>query len=384
VDAAQLTAASSPEPRKVPLQLAPRPRAPNLNRLLVSAYKIFGFGVLTAILLGLVGYFSVNLFYLFDRRWALPAIISPTDERVLHLDEQEAEQESLRQKLLIERYDLEARLKDANRVIEVETAFQDRFSPAVLGDVQTRRAELRGLRSLFADYANTKSEIVRSNQAYSGLSRQRNQELLDAHLLEKDNYINTNFQLSEIAHSNLSLAENEANLLARTSELQHEISAMEATGKHGQPARSMSYETLRMEQELSHSKIEAARARDQTGSLRQSIQAIDESIETYDRMLRQIRESPYLKAVERNLNVAFMPYENASNMAKGTDLFACRFGLIGCHLVGKLGEPLDGEVSTKHPLHNQILRGVMVELDLVDPAGARPQVLFAHRPPLLF
>jgi len=383
MDAAHAT--SSSEHRKVePLHLAPRPRASHLNRLLVSAYKIFGFGVLTAILLGLIGYFGVNLFYLFDRHWILPAIISPTDERVLHLDEQEAEQAALRQKLLIERYDLAARLKDANRVIEVETEFQERFAPAVQGDIQARRTELKRLQDLFTDYATTKAEILRSNEAYSGLSRQRNQELLEAHLVERDNFVNNNFQLSQIAHGNLSLAENEANLFARTSELEHEISAMEATNRRGRGGRSLSYESLRMEQEFSHSVIEAAKARDQTESLQQSLQAVDESIDTYDRMLRQIRDSPYLKAVERHLSVAFMPYDNASNMTKGTDLYACRFGLVGCHWVGKLGEPLDGEVSTKHPLHNQILRGVMVELDLVDPAWARPQVLFTRRPPLFF
>jgi hypothetical protein len=375
-------ASSNPEPRQ-PLHLAPRPRRPHLSRLLVSAYKAFGFGVLTAILVGLVGYFGVNLFYLFDHHWILPAIISPTDERVLHLDEQEAEQASLRQKLLIERYDLAARLKDASRIIEVENQFQERFAPAVRGDIQARRTELRRLQDLFTDYANTKEEILRSNEAYSGLSRQRNKELLDAHLVERDNYVNNNFQLSQIAHSNLSLAENEANLFARTSELEHEINAMEATNRSGH-GRSLSYDSLRMEQELGHSAIEAAKARDQSEALQQSLAAIDESIETYDRMLRQIRESPYLKAVERHLSVAFMPYDNAANTAKGTDLYACRYGLIGCHKVGKLGDPLDGEVSTKHPLRNQILRGLMVELDLTDPAWARQQVLFTHRPPLFF
>jgi hypothetical protein len=68
----------------------------------------------------------------------------------------------------------------------------------------------------------------------------------------------------------------------------------------------------------------------------------------------------------------------------GADLYACRFGLVGCKRVGKLAEPLDGEVVTKHPLHNEILRGVMVELDLTDARWARQKVLFAGKPPLLF
>ena len=373
MDAAHAAPHTDVPTRKVPLHLAPRPRAPNVNRVLVTAYKLVGFGVLTAILLGLLSYFGVNLFYLVDRHWILPAIISPSDERVLHLNEQEAEQASLRQKLLVERYDLQAKLKDANRVIEVEGQFQGRFSGAVQGDVQARRAELHRLQDLFTDYAATKAEILTSNKAYSGLSRERNQELLDAHLEAQDNYVNNNFQLSQIAHGNLSLAENEANLFARTSELEHEIVAMEGTRRaHGGPA--LSYESLRMAQEFEHSTLEEARARDQREALQQSIQAIDISIGNYDRMLKEIRESPYLKAVERNLNVAFMPYENAGG--RDHRHRPLRLPLRPRRLPPRRQAGRAAGRRGPHqapPAQSELLRGVMVELELTDSAWARPQ-----------
>ena len=367
-----------------PLPLTRRPKAINLNSLLVTAYKFVGFGLLSVILLGLISYFGVNLFYLFDHHWILPAIISPTDERVLQLSEQVAQQEALRQKLVIERYDLRVKLEDANRIVEVEGRFQDRFASAVQGDVATRRTELQHLRDLFANYAGAKDEILRSNQAYSGLSRERSEEMMQAHLLEKDKYVATNYELSQIAHSNLTMAENEANLITKTTELEHEINAMEGAKRHGNGVRALSYDSLRMEQEFNHSVLDQAKARDERDALQHSLQAIDESIETYDRTLKAIRESPYLNAAEHHLSVAFMPYENMPSVGGGAELYACRFGLFGCTAVGRLGAPLDGEVSTKHPLHNQLLRGVMVELDLNNTDWARQKVLFAVHPPLFF
>jgi hypothetical protein len=370
-----------------PLQPLPvarrRPKAINLNSLLVTAYKFAGFGLLSVILIGLISYFGVNLFYLFDHHWILPAIISPTDERVLQLTEQVAQQEALRQKLLIERNDLQVKLEDNKRIVEVEAAFQERFSSAVQGDVETRRSELQHLRDLFANYAGTKQEILKSSQAYSGLSRERSEEMMQAHLLEKDRYVAANYEISQIAHSNLSLAESEANLMAKTTELEHEISAMEGAKRHGS-VRALSYDTLRMEQEFNHSVLDQARARDEHDAVQRSLQEVDDSIETYDRTLKAIRESPYLNAVEHHLSVAFIPYDNMPSVGRGTPLYACRFGLLGCSQVGRLGDPLDGEVTTKHPLHNQMLRGLMVDLDLNNPDWARQKVLFAGHPPLFF
>lgn len=371
--------------REAPLRLAPRPGGWwDLNRMLVTLYKVFGFGVLTVILLGLIGYFGVNLFYLFDHHWILPAIISPTDDRVLQLGEQFAEQEALRQKLVVQGYDLKARLLGAARTIEVENRFQGRFDSAVQGDVEARRAELKRLRDLFADYGDAKQEILKSSQAYAGLSRERSEEMMKAHLLQEDNYLTTNYELSQIAHSNLTLAQSEVSLSSRADELEHEIRAMENAHRRTSGASPLSYELLRMEQEYYRSMLEAAKARDEQEAVEQSLAAIDESIRRYDHMLKSIQDSPYLQAVEHHLSVAFLPYENEHDVEKGSRLYACRFGLIGCSLVGRLGQTLDGEVNNKHPLHNQVLRGVMVELDLTNPSWARQKVLFANRPPLLF
>ena len=50
--------------------------------------QLAGFAILTAILAGLASYLVLNLFYLFSTTWLQPAIVSPTDEKILHLSAQ--------------------------------------------------------------------------------------------------------------------------------------------------------------------------------------------------------------------------------------------------------------------------------------------------------
>src|SRR5882672_6767893 len=99
----------------------------SLNLVVVSVYKIIGFVVLTAILFGLGSYLSLNLFYLFDTSWLAPAILSPTDGRVLQMSAQLAQYSSEREKLVAQRQELMARVDDMRRVASTQKGFQAGF-----------------------------------------------------------------------------------------------------------------------------------------------------------------------------------------------------------------------------------------------------------------
>jgi hypothetical protein len=360
----------------------PRRRTMALNKLIVSAYKMIGFVILTAILLGLVSYLGLNLFYFFNKSWVAPTIISPTDERVLQLNSQLAQQESLRDKLRAERIGLIASLHDNDRIVAVQRQFQASYSRAVQADRRDRAAELAKLHSLSHAYTQAKSEIERSNQAYSQLSRQRDEQLAAANLMEKEALINGNYQLAQIAHSNLTLEEKEVELDTKTTSLMREEQALGAALAERDGAE-LSYDALRIRQEYQRSVLEAERARETHYAIMRSIAALDDSIARYDRILNTIQTSPYLKAIDRNVTVAFVPYGNLPGIRKGQSLFGCYMRVLWCGAMGHVEEIMPGEVTVKHPLHNTLLRGQMVQIELHDVGAAEQPVLFAGRPPLL-
>ena len=107
-------------------------------------------------------------------------------------------------------------------------------------------------------------------------------------------------------------------------------------------------------------------------------------IKDEDALVHRLSESPYLRAVNGKVVLAFVPYQNLSNVKPQTKLYACRWGLVWCHVVGRVTATIDGEVQDIHPHDESIQRGIMVEVDLSTPSAEGENVLFAGSKPLWF
>lgn len=353
----------------------------SFQRTMVNIYRVAGFVILTAILIGLVSYLTTQLFFLFNRSWIAPAIVTPTDDRVMQLNAELAERTSERDKVKADRAMVVAQLEDARRTMALLDEFEGAFTRALASDLSSRRAELKALEQLTARYRETRKEIEESNKAYAGMSRERLAEERQAGLIPKDAWLSGNYQIAQIASANLSLAEREALLEERATKLRRETAAYASARSTRGP---LSYETLRLKEELRRNKLEAQRARDQVAAHQQRLGAIDKVIARYDKLIKDIVNSPHLLATEHNLTVAFLPYENLHNFAAGQNIYACRMRVFWCREVGQVKRALNGEVAQKHPLKNESLRGQMVHIELKEPDAAQLRLLFLGRPPLFF
>ncbi|KFE70394.1 hypothetical protein [Hyalangium minutum] len=358
--------------------------ANKVNSVAVNAYKALGTVLLGLILLGFISYLSLQGFFLVSRSWVAPTILSPTDPEILQLNAQLAQQTSARDQVLSHRREVQDRLKDAERTVAAEEDFQQRFQAALRGERTSRKQALRRMASLLHTYQQARQEIEESNRAYSGLSRVRTEALYGARLLDQEAHLTTNHQLAQIAQSNLTLAEHAVDLETRQQELRREIQGIDAAraGRQGE-APAMTTEVLLLEREHTRSVLEHARTESLRNALQEDLRALDSAAERYEKLLSTIRAAPHLRALEGNLTVAFVPYDNLESAPPGTPLYACSAKLVWCHQVGVVGTVLEGEVAVKHPIRQHILRGVMVELHLQDRASAQEELLHLGRPPLL-
>lgn len=360
----------------------------SFNELAVHAYKIVGFAALTAILIGLLSYFAINAFYLVSSSWVAPAIVSPTDERVLQLSAQFAQQSHAREMLEAERLALEAELADARRAIELEDAFQEDFVRAIEARLARTRTDFHRYRALVRTFERSSEEVAETAEAYQELSKTSIDRAYEARVLPRDEYVQNAYLLGQISRSDLSFRQTGADLLSRYAELESEVRALEATRRAARSGEHVagiaaSYEVLMQQRAYLDSKREAAAARGRVRALERQLQATERSLAQFDRILATIQEAPWLKAIDEKTTVAFVPYENLSSVEPGTPIYGCSLAIVWCRRVGEVVRLLEGEVVVKHPINSRLLRGLMVELDLREPQWAEEQVLHAGGAPLL-
>jgi hypothetical protein len=133
--------------------------------------------------------------------------------------------------------------------------------------------------------------------------------------------------------------------------------------------------------ELEKAKLERENAIGRKAPLGQRLESLKLREVEQDALVKRLEQSPYLRAVNQKIVLAFVPYQNLRNVKLGTRLYGCAWGLVACSNVGKVTTVLEGEVQDVHPHDESIQRGVMVEID-VSSSSAGETVLFAGAKPL--
>ena len=116
-------------------------------------------------------------------------------------------------------------------------------------------------------------------------------------------------------------------------------------------------------------------------ALASRLTSLEKRVQEQKDLISKLEHSPYLRAAQHNIVLAFVPYSN-KDVKLGTKLYACSWGLVMCNSVGKVTATIDGEVDGNHPHDDSIQRGMMVEIELKTPSAAEANVLFAGGKPL--
>ncbi len=354
--------------------------AAQANKLLVNLYKIVGLFTLAAILVGLASFFVVNLFYLVNDTWMAPVILSPSHDRVVNLRSQLAQQAYLREKLDAEKLELDGQLQQADRAILERERFLAMLDTVVGRERDLTREQVGALRAMQKKMGGAHRHIARSGARYDAFET----HLLDQHkkgrLIDKEAFTRGQYLLSQVKLTGATAQEKALDLEWRARQLEVRADSLDAfLGKGGHVATQEGLELVRQAEEA---KLELAALREKHISLTAQLGLIDKSAARYDSLLADIQQSPYLRALEGRVTIAFVPYDNLDNVDRGDVIYGCHLHLVGCTKVGTIKGVLDGEVAAKHPLDNRDVRGLMVEIDVEDSEWARDATLFSGRRPL--
>lgn len=359
-----------------------------LNGWAVNAYKAVGFVFLLFILVGLVAYVSLNVFYMFDRRWVSPVILTASHERVLELGAERARRRLEREEMSVERQSAAHELAQLDRRIDSARTFLDGLARSLDGDAALLARELRSVRRTLAEMGRRVEGGV--SERYASRLTAATAAAVDAGLVDRSEELARRFTLSRVADDDVSRARQARELRSQAEALERRIAALGAVearvggrqaGDEG--GGGLTYEALLIDRERRAAELEIAELEGLRAPLEAKLAALDASLGDYDRMIAAIGGSPYLRALDEEVAVAFVPYENLDAAAEGAPLYACALGLVWCERVGEIVSRMDGEIRIRHPLHNRELRGVLAEIRVGDLRAARQATLHAGSPPLL-
>ena len=346
----------------------PKPATRAAQKLVVSSYRLLGFGILTMIVLVLVAYIAQTAFYFMSHTWVTPIAISPSDDRVVALQAQLATQENERAKIAGD-------LDQAERAIAAEQAFQLEFAQAIRKDAEGRKLALGRVRQLSHAAAATRAQIRATNGEYSTEASARMKQEYDAGLIDRSQMLAGKYQAAQITSASLSLVERQAEFDQRAAELGAETQSLDAILADKATTAAMSYDVLKIQRDYDASKLQLGKDMADRDRLRTSLAR-------QDKIVDGLRNSAYLKALADHATVALVPYTNLDHVAAGTKLYACKVSMLWCHEVGNVIAVLPGEVQVKNPHRDQTVRGSMIEMQMTDNAAAQDEVLFAGGAPL--
>ncbi len=137
-----------------------------------------------------------------------------------------------------------------------------------------------------------------------------------------------------------------------------------------------------LRREVDRAKADKANQIGRRAPLAAQLESIGLRIKEQDAVLHRLEQSPYLRAVNGKVVLAFVPYSNLRHIKAGTKLYGCSWGLVMCSRVGKIKSTIDGEVQDIHPHDQSVQRGLMIEIELSTPSAEGNSVLFAGGKPL--
>jgi hypothetical protein len=323
---------TQPSPSTPPVAASVSPEAtPEALKTPRRLGRLVGWSIAGGLLVGLAVLGGLHAALPPPATWVAPTLLSSSDPRVEQVAASLQQEMAHRSELAFQKTELEARLREAERWIDLEEGFQKSFQASVRSDIEQQQATLKHLQSLLAWRNNTNASEFPTHFG--------------------------------------------ADLDEKVAAVEQRIRMLEAAGHGGQGSR---YEVLAVRREYDRSVVAADQARELAAGITKTLGETDEALRQKDALLASIRSSPYAFAITGDVALGFVPYENKAKT--GDLLVSCTTANLLCTEVGSVGEVLSGEVRGTNPFGGKEERGRLFRLKLTDPKSAERSVLLV-RPP---
>lgn len=327
--------------------------------------RLFAFGALTAFL-SVLGYVGNQGYHAATDSFVAPIILSPDNDAVisskLKLTELTVEKAKTSAQIAAVDADVEASARALDRLHALHATtshalawtaqLTDRQGAAVTKELASLEKQRAALGDLLGKQASV-TEQVREN-ARAGLVTK-----LD---LAREEQATGRWRVA--------LLETERSSLQAKLVLQ-EVAVARKSLAHGGPAMP---EQIARDEQLVRIELESMKLEAEQRSKRAERKVLDDKLTAIVGIEKQLMTRPIFRALDRSLDVAFVPYTQIDGLERGASVYDCIWGIFHCHKVGTVSELVPGEVILPDPWGNQA-RGQYAVLDLDEQESARSKTL---------
>jgi hypothetical protein len=340
---------------------------PGVATRVASAAALFG-------MVGAAAWVTLALVRLFTDAWIAPAHLSPDNDRVLQLqlqvtralaevDRAQAEVERIDESLSAIDVSIE-RLshlgENSGRMFRWGADARGRTAEQVTRRLRVLRDERQVLQRL-RDRQAAAVERARADLAGGMIGRDELENEVQA-------LDHIELQLTRNARARLD-SQAEADLARR----ERRTYAAELEGEV-EPTEAQLPEIVRRHETMTRLELELVELEAERRGMVATRAIAERNLTRMREVLEQLQARPLWQATERDLDVAFVPYEQLEGVASGDRLLRCHVGIFACGDVGRVERILPGEVVTQDPW-GELARGRYAVLELDDAEAVQERIL---------
>jgi hypothetical protein len=320
------------------------------------------------VIAGVLGYGGYSAIRAFSDAFIAPLTLSPNSDVVLasklKLDDLARERAQTAAELQGIDAELRANEKALRRLHELQGKFQ--YAADWLGKMNTHKARV-GAAELSA--LSAQGQIAKNMLDEQRRLTRKAEDDLSAGLITRTDYAK---EMQRLADLQRGMIETQRSQLQGQSNM-YEVQLAERALKE-QSGAPIGPQLLASQEQLVRVDLDILRLESETRAKSALREASLQRFGEVDLLTQQLKARPLFRAIQRKLELAFVPYSQLDGVVKGAEVYACAWGMFFCRSVGKISEILEGEVTQQDPWGTPA-RGQYAVLSLSDHDAARAKTL---------
>jgi len=361
---------------------------PGLTPVLSLIYKNTALTLLCALFVAFISYGVMITYFLIASDWSTPLQLQRGHELVVKAARERGDLQVKRNVMVQHLSD--AKGKETRAREDLERA---NFLAQIVGSTLDQEIEnQKNQEGLVEDDLNALEEVLKNygSKQSRRAERERLQSAFKRRIITRRTFQNSMLGLSEIEENVVNLNERISKKrssqrlgsqgVSYLTQLKAQLdgtsdSAVIATGKA--EFIPIANQVIEVQQTRSRATSDLTETKTAKKSLEDSILVLSDSI-------NELERTPMIRALERPVNVLFVPYDNIQSYEANQPLYTCTFAIFWCTNVGTVGKNIGGEIVTTHPFFGKPIRGQFVEANLTEKSAAQEEIIHVGRPPLFF